>query len=128
MDQVPRRLNLLGQGQIGPPGNVRCQIDTALPRNADGRHPHGQRLHQERNSASSALARSFQRICIAIQADDDAFAIKAARAHLQGTIEEKPTLRNASIGVGRGEPDGIVQWLGVWDWTDDDVWAWSPDI
>jgi hypothetical protein len=61
-----------------------------------------------------------------IDVPDDEAAIKQARAHLQVTVEEKPTVRSGRIGVGRGGQADQVQWLGAWSWTDDDCWTWSP--
>ena len=60
-----------------------------------------------------------------IEAADDEAAIKAGRARLQETVELKPMVRSAKIGVGRGPPTEAA-WLGVWDWTDDDCWTWTP--
>ncbi len=58
----------------------------------------------------------------------EAAAIACARAHLQAVIDESPTLKTASAGVGEGGlASEAPRWIGAWHWLPDDDWRWSRE-
>jgi hypothetical protein len=63
----------------------------------------------------------------------EASAIAAGREALQARIDLRPIqagrARHGTVGVGIGSmiagPDRVV-WLGEWEWSSEEGWAWTP--
>ena len=55
--------------------------------------------------------------------DADAIAAAGRIAESEGRRSPEP----ASLMVGRSADEGVVCWLGGWDWDDDGVLCWEPE-
>ena len=54
-------------------------------------------------------------------------AIQYARRYLEQTLQEAgPADKPASVSVAEEHRDAETLWLGSWDWSTRDGWAWSP--